>query len=315
MTLSKHQSLLYFVLPFLLFTTGPFSHLLAQDIDPIAISEEGHWVLWTNEAMQVWDPDNNTYVWVGQDYYRYYFSNGDTLIGGVDYIKMYEDGLTYNEDGTFYKNDYPYYSFAYRNDQERKAYKIDQGQTTPYLWYDFNGGLNETVANTPTFSDLGDELLITNLTTITICDTVYQWFHFNGAMDQFSYSNAIQRAGNTRNFIENTDFNMQWDTLMYFCEGTDAFDALILSNPANGIDEYRSKSASVFPNPCSNQLTLQGVEPKEFEAIYLYDCSGRFLQERSTENTTIDVSDLSPGVYLLTLTTSTDRFSFRFCKK
>ena len=71
---------------------------------------------------------------------------------------------------------------------------------------------------------------------------------------------------------------------------------------------------SVYPNPTHDSLTIQFAEPCRIE---IFDEKGVVVLESNNENTgetTIDVSVLVPGNYLLKITTKSESREYKFIK-
>ena len=83
-----------------------------------------------------------------------------------------------------------------------------------------------------------------------------------------------------------------------------------IGTPSSTIDELESVSALIYPNPVSNNLTvdlgdLNGVNT----TIKLYDSSSKIVFEKqSTSNLTIDVSAFAKGMHSLELSTDAQIF-------
>lgn len=62
----------------------------------------------------------------------------------------------------------------------------------------------------------------------------------------------------------------------------------------------------LFPNPAQDQLNLSGINPAEFDKIYIYNMQGAVVLNRKMVSSAIklDISSLSDGVYLLVLRSS-----------
>ncbi|MBU2649879.1 MAG: T9SS type A sorting domain-containing protein [Bacteroidetes bacterium] len=60
-----------------------------------------------------------------------------------------------------------------------------------------------------------------------------------------------------------------------------------------------SKEVSIFPNPASDQLTIESGKP--FQRIEIYNASGQLLFGKDYRNTitTLNVGDYSPGIYIV----------------
>ena len=72
------------------------------------------------------------------------------------------------------------------------------------------------------------------------------------------------------------------------------------------VDELEALSVLIYPNPASNNLTvdlgdLNGVNT----TIMIYDSSSKLIfEKKSSSNIIIDVSGLTKGLYMLELSTS-----------
>jgi hypothetical protein len=84
-----------------------------------------------------------------------------------------------------------------------------------------------------------------------------------------------------------------------------------------GIGAYNSLSGLIlFPNPAYHSLTINGNFRDPFQ-IEFSDASGRLVMRQAVvlPGEAIDVSKLSPGLYLISLTTELgSRHSLRFIK-
>ena len=69
----------------------------------------------------------------------------------------------------------------------------------------------------------------------------------------------------------------------------------------------------VFPNPAQNFLELEGID--KVAQLSIYSADGRLVQDRTISNPRIDVSDLSPGLYLLRLISGDQVFQSEFYKE
>ena len=94
--------------------------------------------------------------------------------------------------------------------------------------------------------------------------------------------------------------------------GTDVTDLLLVPQMPTAIKNMKVESSiSVFPNPVKEYLTLKGL--KKDAVISLYDLKGGLLQTILAEenSTTINVSSLPHGIYLL----STGKHTIKFIKQ
>ena len=78
------------------------------------------------------------------------------------------------------------------------------------------------------------------------------------------------------------------------------------------VETWHAASLQVYPNPTTYKLTIVNDEnsPQTITNIEIYDITGRIVgtYRIRPENTTIDVSQLKPGVYVLKIGNYTGRF-------
>ena len=83
----------------------------------------------------------------------------------------------------------------------------------------------------------------------------------------------------------------------------------------DGVSEFE-RNTKLWPNPASNTLNIEFNG--EFSGdIQLFDMTGRLLKttEKESEITSIDVSDLTPGVYFIHFVSESGCFTKKFVKK
>jgi hypothetical protein len=97
------------------------------------------------------------------------------------------------------------------------------------------------------------------------------------------------------------------------------------SNPLNGncllsTSEGEIKgeqSILLYPNPAENEITIAGIN-ESFMKLTIMDLTGRIVFEQQNyfqQNVSLDVSDLVPGMYLLSIQTADDMISETFVVK
>lgn len=95
----------------------------------------------------------------------------------------------------------------------------------------------------------------------------------------------------------------QQDVLQYVCdyiyEYTDNNGNRVTGNPLSSIDQAQSLNLSLYPNPATTSITVEGLEGDR--TLYLYSLDGRlsFMQRLAGHNATIDVSSLARGTYVV----------------
>ncbi|MCO6500610.1 MAG: T9SS type A sorting domain-containing protein [Vicingus serpentipes] len=88
-----------------------------------------------------------------------------------------------------------------------------------------------------------------------------------------------------------------------------------LNTPTGVVDsEINTNKISLFPNPTSNQLTLDSE--MNIDEATIFDVSGQVIKSIVLNSNTIDVSELSDGVYFLRVTTEKGQiFNQKFIKQ
>jgi Secretion system C-terminal sorting domain len=99
---------------------------------------------------------------------------------------------------------------------------------------------------------------------------------------------------------------------------TDAGDSYDKSCPTNGAidlwgltlnstlevkENQTSPSIKLYPNPTSNFITIENNNSEQLLSIDLLDYSGKHIKSFDPNNTSINLSDLNPGIYLLQIST------------
>jgi hypothetical protein len=82
----------------------------------------------------------------------------------------------------------------------------------------------------------------------------------------------------------------------------------------SGINDISSYPVSIFPNPATNELTINNLDKNSLIAIY--DLTGRLLVKKTAESSIekMDISSLANGIYSLKITDSRTNKSFLFLK-
>ena len=79
-----------------------------------------------------------------------------------------------------------------------------------------------------------------------------------------------------------------------------------------GISEHTVSTIKVYPNPAQHTLYIESAET--VEQVSVYDISGRMLQQTNNPNTSIDVSNLANGIYLVKVKTAHGETSHKIIK-
>ena len=129
-------------------------------------------------------------------------------------------------------------------------------------------------------------------------------FHYDGKFYKFHFDQGelfiIADPTRTLKFIKFED-----DIEKFAEDNCSACDALV-----NNLEVTQSSSLSIYPNPVSDWLYINGVTGENFA---IYDQLGKLLvKQKFSEQNGIDVSSLLPGVYVLLID---DNMTTRFVKE
>jgi hypothetical protein len=80
-------------------------------------------------------------------------------------------------------------------------------------------------------------------------------------------------------------------------------------------NNFEKKSMVIFPNPTNNRISLQTPNDISFDKISITDLSGKTVLEQIQNSNTIDVQNLSKGVYFLKAFSGKEQFQEKFIKE
>jgi len=221
---------------------------------------------------------------------------GDTIIDDVNYFKVYR----YNPIGSYGW----YYMGAIREDESRKVY-IHSGEE--FLKYDFGVGLGDTF-----------EIFEYSYPIDLIVDAVDSVF-VNGEYRRRLYLIYVEYSAFTETWIEGIGSNrgvmgsgtagVVGGWTRFLC--MHLMGELIYMNPNYtscnltnvSIRELDEAEVRIYPNPADDHIIIEFSDESKITSAIFYDKSGRKVLEISPSGNELDVSSLSPGLYLLKLST------------
>ena len=97
-----------------------------------------------------------------------------------------------------------------------------------------------------------------------------------------------------------------------------AANSIVLSkNPTEhfvGLEENKKMSIQVYPNPAINEITVDGIELNQAKISFV-NHAGKTVKSISNQiGSTIDVSDLSHGLYIVIIEQNNERMLTKFSK-
>jgi len=88
---------------------------------------------------------------------------------------------------------------------------------------------------------------------------------------------------------------------------------ITISNQSIGINESFSSNLYIYPNPANSQLTINTKE--QIQSIHIIDVTGKTVKTITPKGNTIEVSDLTKGIYFLQAQTENGIVNTRFIKQ
>lgn len=249
------------------------------------------------ENTAVWDinvepngPNNN--IWV----YKRYVMDGDTIINNLSYNKIYCFDYTIQNNILSMKK--LGYCFSIRQDiNAKKIYRtlLVNNTVMDTLLYNYDLKIGDTVPTT--YVSPKRLQTVTGIDSVLLSGKKYRRFklHTSGMMN----ASLIEGVGNANGLIEeHIGFFEGGYKLTGFCNFTytDCKDLLAL-----GIDERTDAEINIFPNPFTDELTIQFKEESKNRTLVITDILGKQVQAIPVtgKQAIIYRGDLKSGVYFL----------------
>lgn len=103
------------------------------------------------------------------------------------------------------------------------------------------------------------------------------------------------------------------------CVSIDAFSLLIddfkVSATVLGTEDFARNNFAVYPNPATDVLNISNVNKLEITNATISDINGRIIKNINSSIESINVADLTSGVYFLKVTTTEGSGITKFVKK
>lgn len=95
-------------------------------------------------------------------------------------------------------------------------------------------------------------------------------------------------------------------------------DTFSVDRPVASADSFFANNFSMYPNPVANELNIVAKNNNEITGISIVDMNGRTVKnsnDAGMNNTAVNVSDLTSGVYFVTIETNEGTGTSKFIKK
>lgn len=274
------------------------SSMFAQTFE--GICSTGTWVQQDVSITEVWDPNSNTYVTVGETKYFYFTVTGDTTVNTLTYHKLQRTEVNYDlTTGLISPIGIPNLALIFRNGTNKETYKIYPNQSTETLWADFNYIAGET----QTFSNIFNttDLYLNEIVDTTWCDTVlnqhnYTWSSAGG----LTMLEMVEGIGSPQNFIHIYGTDSEYDKVLFFCPSlTPIVDVQLEILSTVNVPVISKNNLIVTPNPHSNSFRIDHLTYDVNALARLFDLQGRLIMNSIDPYNEIITTDLLPGRYIL----------------
>lgn len=281
----------------------------AQLPDSVAITTDGSWIIRHSETVYGYNPQSGAYENMTTYTFKYYRSGNDTIIGGLTYTQLLRSTIIPDGNGAYSSS--PFSSeinvLAYRNDMNRRAYKVEPNSTNESIWYDFNPGMDDTLWN-PVAPVSTPYYVVNGIDSVDYCGTMYEQFSYDDA--NFQTNPSTQRVGRQINFLKSYQTPFETDKIVSFCEESVPFASIA------GVDETANGgSFHLYPNPAEDLVQLSFKNGAVPSRILMYDLMGNLLFSDETGSNAISVGHLASGNYLVSVITDLGMYTQKFVKK
>ncbi len=178
-------------------------------------------------------------------------------------------------------------------------------QTESGVYYDY-AGCNELTRTTLTVFDEIDTEITENNGTLTVAEAgaSYQWLDCNDGMNPI--------AGETsQSFTPSVSGSYAVQiTQNGTCEATSE----CYNFTTNGVSENEAGQLTIYPNPATDVLYIPAIP--DMNGITIRDLSGKIIIEvKNSHPSSIDISKLSPGIYMVNIQTGDTSIVRKILKK
>ena len=141
---------------------------------------------------------------------------------------------------------------------------------------------------------------------VNASNSTYTWSLVNGTGSASIDANGLLTA--------TTDGTVTVTATANDASGETAGMIVTISNQSVGIDAATANAINIYPNPVQNELFIEMAEGQITE-INILDLSGKIVRSIIDNTKTIDVSDLTQGIYFLKIRTENDASATQFIKQ
>lgn len=222
-----------------------------------------------------------------------YKATGDTIISSESYKNLFASSEESPENWSL--------MCFMREDADKRVWLRMDSEDDEFLMYDFSIDVGDSVLvgiYEPVY------LLVDSISEININQTVRNkyWLSCN-MMPEYSET-WIEGIGSNKGICWSGSAFVVGGWYWFLCMSENG--ELIYMNPnyescylITDINEIEKSSLKVFPNPTINTLSIENIENIEIESISLLNVKGQIIKQFDSNNTRLDISNISSGYYIL----------------
>lgn len=145
---------------------------------------------------------------------------------------------------------------------------------------------------------MGDSLILDTSLTYTYSTQIQQnvdyfWYGNHSEIISGQGTNSVQVKWNS---ISESKLNCVVSSPNILCADT----SYLGINKTTGINHLRNDNVTIYPNPTNSTININGLPENEVINIILFDVQGKtILSKEITEHSSIDLSSLAKGIYIL----------------
>jgi hypothetical protein len=263
------------------------------------------------------NPNWSEAFWIGPGdtpYLSWYEINADTVMGAQTYSKV----------DHFYTGG-SYYEGAIRENGSQQIFFIPKDSVTEMLIYDFSKQLNDTLFNIwcnnfGTWKE--DTLVINSHDSLLLNGNYYDHFYLQrlGGPGGLQW---IESIGSSGDLLRHMPYLSVSGDNYLTCFHNNTGTIYTTSQPFGwtgsttcylGYETFEFEEIKVYPNPSSDYLQIPGLELVDGVSYEILNTNGQILQKGVLQSDRITINSLNPGLFLIRISSETNKFLAKFIK-